>query len=87
MTETTKWITIVSVTCTALAAILGVVVYIRQQKIKSLQNLVSVFHRFTNNDDFLGLFSMCDSCYVRLNKTDKAAELNQYLEHLKKYQP
>ena len=82
MGDNTKWIALISATCTALSAILAVIVYIRQQKINRLQNLISVFQRFSNNDDFISIFSVCDSCYVKLNTPANEQELSSLLNQL-----
>jgi hypothetical protein len=82
MTDYTEWVALMSVTCAALSVILGIIVYIRQQKINRIQNLISVFQRFSNNDDFISIFNACDASYVRLNNTSEK-ELSSFLDQLK----
>jgi hypothetical protein len=83
MNDNTKWIALVSVICTAVSAILAVFAYLRQQKINRIQNLTTVFQRFSNNDDFLSIFNICDASYVQLNKPTAETELNGYSDQLK----
>ena len=83
MNENTKLITLISVMCTAVSAILATTAYLRQQKINRIQNLISVFQRFSNNDDFLSIFNASDASYVRLNKSGSEQELSDYLNNLK----
>ena len=83
MSYSTKWITLISVILTAISVILGVIAFLRQQKINRLQNLISVFQRFSGNDDFLMIFDICDACYVRLNDKAKEVELGNRLSDLK----
>ena len=83
MNDNTIRIALISAICTAISAILGVFAYLRQQKINRIQNLISVFQRFANNDDFLSIFSACDASYVRLNEPSSEQELRIYLDNLK----
>ncbi len=71
-----KWISLVPIFLTAISVMLGLIAYLRQQRINRLQNLISVFQRFSNNDDFINLFSLCDSCYVKLNIPAQQPELS-----------
>ena len=68
---------------TAVSVLLGVIAYLRQQKINRIQNLISVFQRFAYNDDFLLIFSTCDARYVRLKDEARDSELSVYLNNLK----
>ncbi len=81
MTSNTEGIALISVACTGISAVLGVIVYIRQQKINRIQNLISVFQRFSNNDDFISIFNICDASYVRLNSPE--GEPSLFLNQLK----
>ena len=68
--------------CAAVTAVLAVISYMRQQNLTRLQNLISVFQRFANNEDFISIFSLCDHCYVRLNDAKASEELDLLLEKL-----
>ncbi len=81
MVDNTKWIALISVVCTAASALVGIIAYLRQQKINRIQNLISVFQRFANNDDFIAIFNTCDASYVRLNNS-AGQELSFYLNEL-----
>ena len=77
-----KWITLIPITCTAISAILGIIAYIRQLRITRLQNLISVFQRFSNNDDFIRIFSISDASYVKLKDHNQQAELKRLTTQL-----
>jgi hypothetical protein len=64
-----KWIAYITAICISVSAILAIIVYIRQQKINRIQNLIGVFQRFANNDNFISIFNLSDASYVRLNST------------------
>ena len=86
MNDNTKWIALISVGCTAISAILAIIVYTKQQKMNRIQNLISVFQRFANNDDFIAIFNYCDACYVRINNTEDK-QLASNLNELKTISP
>ena len=59
---------IVPICVAAFSAVWGVITYSRQQRNVQLQNLISVFQRFSNNDDFIAIFKLGDDCYVKLEQ-------------------
>ena len=87
MNDHTRWITLISVTCAAISVILGVITYVRQQKINRIQNLVAVFQRFANNDDFLSIFSISDMIYVKLGGLATDIDLPAYIASLSSIPP
>lgn len=84
MTKVTEWVPVLAACFTAISIIWGVIVYIRQQKINNLQNLVSVFQRFSNNDNFIHIFRLCDDIYVydKNSNQQAAAFIIQQLEEV-----
>ena len=76
-------IKLIAVICTAIVVNVGIITYIKQQKINRIQNLITVFQRFANNDDFILLFSLCDSSYVKVGDSAMQTELNILLDEIR----
>ena len=77
MNQAAQWIPGISTTCTAITAILAVYIYIRQQRISRVQNIIAVFQRFANGRNFVDIFNHSDIAYSRKNTRDGADSLEQ----------
>jgi hypothetical protein len=48
---------------TTLVALFGVLTYYKQQKINRIQNSIAIFRYWANNDDFMKIFTYCDTIF------------------------
>jgi len=87
MITNVTWIALIPISCTAISALLAIIVYIRQQRLTRLQNLIAVFQRFSNNDDFISIFSLCDACFVKIKDPNQQSELVRLSNQLAVIEP